>query len=252
MAKPKTSRKKKKDEQPQGPMDPAAAEYLSNRDEELNALEAAHSPEEYQRARAARIWSHDDTGHDLTVEEALFCRSYIIDRNPVAALRRLNYDDPPQKLKAIATTYLANTEVQGCIETLAKQIMARLAITAENVNERIAAVAFFDPRTVLEFDHHNVRLKHSRYWTKDEALAIQSIKVGQHGVELKLHDGLRAAEMLGKQLGTLKDDSEETRALGVKAAAEEVLNTIADIFDKTRVARRHEIIEVEALPAPEE
>jgi hypothetical protein len=87
------------------------------------------------------------------------------------------------------------------------------------------------------------------FWTKDEAQAIQSIKVGQHGVELKLHDGLRAAEMLGKQLGTLTDDTEEARALSTKAAAEEVLTSIADIFRKTRVARRGEIIEVEA-PAP--
>jgi hypothetical protein len=58
--------------------------------------------------------------------------------------------------------------------------------------------------------------------------------------------------MLGKQLGTLTDDTEEARALSTKAAAEEVLTSIADIFRKTRDARRGEIIEVEALPAPEE
>jgi phage terminase small subunit len=167
-------------------------------------------------------------------------------------LKRLNYAEDNKKLKAIAIRYLENTEVQGCIEALAKQMMERLAVTADNVNARIAAVAFFDPRSVLEFDHHGVKVKHSRFWTKDEAAAIQSIKVGQHGVELKLHDGLRAAEMLGKQLGTLQDDSEEARALSTKAAAEEVLTTIADIFHKTRIARRGEIIEVEALPAPEE
>ena len=222
--------KEKKAEQPEAPQDDLP------------------TPEEYQLARATQIWSYDDTGHDLTVEQALFCRSYIIDRNAIAALRRLNYVEPPAQLKKIADRYLENTEVQGCIEALAKQMMQRLEITADNVNARIAAVAFFDPRSVLEFDHNGVRMKHSRFWTKDEALAIQSIKVGQHGVELKLHDGLRAAEMLGKQLGTLKDDTEEARALSTKAAAEEVLTSIADIFRKTRVQRRSEIIEIEAKP----
>jgi hypothetical protein len=96
----------------------------------------------------------------------------------------------------------------------------------------------------MEFDHYGVKVKHSRFWTKDEAAAISSIKVGQHGVELKLHDGLRAAEMLGKQIGTLKDDSEEARALATKAAAEQVIGTIMDIFTKTREQR------LAALPAP--
>lgn len=246
------AKSKKKDEKPEsGPVDPDVAEFLANKSEDAQQLDT-YSPEEYQRQRAARIWSFDDTGHDLTVDQALFCRSYIIDRNPVAALKRLNYVEDNKKLKAVATRYLENTEVRDCIEALAKQLMERLAITAENVNARIAAVAFFDPRSVLEFDHHSVKVKHSRFWTKDEVAAIQSIKVGQHGVELKLHDGLRAAEMLGKQLGTLKDDSEEARSLGAKAAAEEVIGTIMDIFDKTREQRRleHQPVMIDVTPEP--
>lgn len=230
--------RKKQDKKAEAPPEPKPEDLIS--------------PEDHQVARALQIWSHDDTGHDLTIDQAMFCRSYIIDRNPVAALRRLNYSDPPARLKLIAEKYLDNTEVKACIDTLAKQMMDRLAITADNVNQRIAAVAFFDPRTVMEFDHTGLSLKHSRHWTKEEAAAIQSIKQGKDGVELKLYDGLRAAEMLGKQLGTLQDDTEEARALSTKAAAEEVLTTIADIFRKTREARRHEIIDVKSLPAPEE
>lgn len=238
-------RKKKQDEQPTGPIDQDTAEYLADRDDNKD-IEIL-SPDEYRLARAQRIWSFDDTGHDLTVDQALFCRSYIIDRNPVAALRRLNYADHPEKLKRIAAKYLENTEVQGCIEVLAKQMMERLAITADNVNARLAAVAFFDPRSVLEFDHLGVKLKHSRFWTKDEALAIQSIKVGQHGVELKLHDGVRAAEMLGKQLGSIPDQDAETAARTSRAAAEAVVDTIVDIFRKTSPE-----LTGKALPPPAE
>jgi hypothetical protein len=67
----KKPRGKKKDEQPEGPMDPDAAEYLANRDKDLNEA-GMLTPEEYQIARAARIWSFDDTGHDLTVDKPCF------------------------------------------------------------------------------------------------------------------------------------------------------------------------------------
>lgn len=238
-----TKPKKKKDAE-QGPItDPEVAEFLSNKGAEAESIEI-YTPEEYQRARAERIWSYDDTGHTLTIEQALFCRSYIIDRNPVAALRRLNYGGTAEALKRQAHIYLDDPEVKACIEVLAKNMMERLEITADNINARLAAVAFFDPRSVMEFDHHGVKVKHSRYWTRDEAFNIQSIKVGLNGVELKLHDGVRAAEMLGKNIGSLKDDSEEARALATKAAAETVIGTIVDIFRKTRDQR------LAALPAP--
>jgi hypothetical protein len=128
---------------------------------------------------------------------------------------------------------------------LAKELMDRLAITAENVNRRLAAVAFFDPRSIASFDHNGLALKHSKFWSLDEAWAIAGIKEGKDGVELKLHDGVRAAEMLGKQLGSIKDESEETRALASKAAAEAVVDTIVDIFIKQQAGER------QSLPPPE-
>lgn len=207
-------------------------------------------PEVCQEAQAAVIWSYDDTGHALTLEQQLFCRSYIIDRNPVAAMRRLSYAGSPAELRKKADHYLMNLEVQACIDVLAKQMMQRLEITAENVNRRLAAVAFFDPRTVVAFDHIGVQMKHSKFWSLDEAWAISSVKQGKDGVELKIHDGVRAAEILGKQLGSLKDDSEEARASQLKQSAQEVIGSIIDIMRKTREERDH-LIELKPLPAPD-
>lgn len=201
------------------------------------------TPEEYQVLRADEIWSWQGGTSDLTTEQNLFVRSYIIDRDPVAALKRLGYSEEPTKLRRRASVYLADVDVVAAIDVLAQQMMQKLEITAEKVNQRIAAVAFFDPREVMHFDHFGVRLLHSKFWTKEQAYALQSVKQSpQGGVELKLHDGLRAAEMLGKQLGTIKDDSASAAAEAAKAGAEVVMDKIMEALDRTRRP---------ALPAPE-
>lgn len=212
------------------------------------------SPDEYRLIHAGTVWGHGSTDHNLTVEEALFVHSYVIDRNPVAALRRINHEGTVDQLKRRAAKYLANAEVAAAVDELAKRVMSRLTVTAEKVNERIAAVAFFDPREVIEADHLGVRMLNTRFWRQDQAFAISSIEMGQHGIKIKLHDGLRAAEMLGKQLGTIGDETAEAAAAAAKAAAGAVVDRIMDIFERTvpdDPPPGQEAQSDRALPAPE-
>lgn len=191
-------------------------------------------PEAYRVQKATDIWSYDDTGFDLTIEERLFVRSYMIDRNPIAALRRLNYNYEMGRLKTIAAKMLNNPEVKGAVEFLAKRMMDALEITAERVQRRIAAVAFFDPRQVVQFDQLGVEILNSRFWTEEQAYAISSVKMGQHGLEIKLHDGLRAAEMLAKQLALQPEDGAANSKEVAEAAADAVINKIVDAFVRTK------------------
>lgn len=191
-------------------------------------------PRPVQNARAYQIFSYSDTGHDLTVEEQLFCSSYIIDRNEVAAMRRIGYDDvPAATLKSRALKMMTNPEVQGCIEVLAKRTMDALQITAERVNEAVASIAFFDFRNVAEFDHSGIKFKHSKFWTKHEAAAITGLKVTKDGVELKFGDRQRAQEYLGKQLGMASDESDMTKAMA-QGMAEAAINKIMEVTGRMR------------------
>lgn len=202
-------------------------------DEEKPSEVEVLSPDEYRLLYAGTMWGNQATEQDLTIEESMFVHSYVIDRNPVAALRRINHEGTNEQLKRRAAGYLTNPEVQAALDVLAKRVCENLAITADRVNERIAAVAFFDPREVIQADHNGMQMLHTRYWRRDQAYAISSIEMGQHGLKIKLHDGLRAAEMLGKQLGTIKDDAGEGAALAARAAAQVVVDKIMDYFDRT-------------------
>lgn len=195
---------------------------------------------EYVDARALDLWEARHTGHNLTVEQQMFCRSYIIDRNPVAALLRLRYAGTVHTLKQRAKRMLAEPEVQACIETLSKELMEKLEITAERVQAAVAAVSFFDIREVASFDGIGVSLLHSRYWTKDQAMAVQSVKMGQNGLEIKLYDRMKGLEMLAKQIGLQKDDSDP--ATQARDAAEETVKQLFSYLERTH----------EAPPEPDE
>lgn len=199
--------------------------------------------ESNQRSRAYQIWSYSDTGHELTIEEQLFIRSYCIDRNGVAALRRIGYvDESVATLKRRAERILANPEVQGAFEALAKRVMDALEITAERVNEQIASIAFFDPGQVMEFDHNGVKMMHSKYWTPAQRANVTSIKMGKDGVEIKLADRQRALDFLGKQLNLVNDENEMAKAAAA-AAASAATDRILEVVGRMRDAR---------LPPPEQ
>lgn len=192
---------------------------------------------EYRRSRAQEIWSYSDTGHELTVEEQLFCRSYIIDRNPVAAMRRIGYSEemPNSACKHRAARFLANPEVQGCIEVLATKMMDALQIKAEDVNRAMASIAFFDPRQVMQFDNGGVQLMHSKFWSREQAMNIKSVKMTKEGIQIDFNDRQRALEFLGKQLGGYNEETEMARA-AAEGAARGAVDKILEITERMRLA----------------
>lgn len=217
----------KKDKPPPSEEQQAAEQVAT-----ASLVEALHDYETYVQAQAENIWSmQPDDFEGLNMEEQLFVRSYIIDRDPVAALRRLGHRSADKStLKARAARYFAKPEVENAIERLAKRMMSKLEITAERVNQNLAAVAFFDPREIMQFDQYGMQILNSRFWTEEQARAIQSIKQGQHGVEVKFYDRMRASEILGKQIGAIKD--ENVNAETARLAAEETMDRIAGIMGK--------------------
>lgn len=198
-------------------------------------FDAADRFAEYQRGVRDAIWTTDDTGHDLTVEEALFVRSYIIDRSDVASMRRLGYTEHVSIIKRRVKKYLANPEVLGAIETLAKRMMDRLEITAEKVTRHMAMQAFFDPRSVMRWNGHRLEVLDSQFWPDEAIASIEGLKMTKDaGVEIKLASKQAALTNLAKQLNLLADPAEEERKAMAEAAATRVVDKISDMFDRIK------------------
>ena len=72
----------------------------------------------------------------------------------------------------------------------------------ERVLEELAAIAFANGTDFATITHNGlVRLTPTDEVPEEKKKAVASIKEGQYGTEIKLHDKVRALELLGKHLG---------------------------------------------------
>jgi len=197
-------------------------------------------PRQRGRYLAQEIWATDDLGHDLTLEEQLFVRSYMIDRNEVSAMARLGYDiDDRAKLKRMASRYLASTVVQDAIKAHAEALMKKLEISAEHVNQKIADIAFTDLTDVMLFDHLGNTLLPSHLWPEHARTAVKSVKAGQFGMQIEFHDKFKSLDFLAKQTG-LAESEETAEQRRADAAAETALFKMMEVVKKNQEQRRIE------------
>lgn len=194
------------------------------------------------RHNAQEIWSFDDLGFELTIEEQLFVRSYMIDRNEIAALRRLGYVDHDRgQLKRIAHRFLRSVVVQDAIAECAKRMMDRLEITADRVNQHIACIAFTDVHDVVQFTDTGARILPSHLWPAHARVSLKSVKNGQFGVNLEFHDKHKALDFLAKQTGL--DSSEKDAALAqAEAAAQIAVGKILDVVGRAQEIKAAKVV----------
>ena len=133
----------------------------------------------------------------LTEKQKKFCEEYLIDLNATKAAVRAGYSK--KTANTIAAQNLAKLSVQKYISELQREQSERTRITADQVLEELAAIAFSDrtelARVVSRQGETAVTVKK----------AVSGVKQGRNGVEVSSYDKLRALELLGKHLGMFID-----------------------------------------------
>ena len=97
---------------------------------------------------------------------------------------------------------LKNVEIQAAIQKRQEKLQDKLEITQEKVLEELAAIAFANGTNFATITQNGcVLLTPTNELSENKKKAVALIKEGQYGVEVKLHDKVRALELLGKHLG---------------------------------------------------
>ena len=137
----------------------------------------------------------------MTDKQKRFINEYIVDLNATAAAKRAGYSE--KTAYSIGQRLLKNVEVQEEIQQIQDKMQNRLEITQERVLEELAAIAFAKGTDFAQIDECGaVDLVPTSDLSEEKKKAIASIKQGRYGrAEIKLHDKLRALEMLGRYLG---------------------------------------------------
>lgn len=146
----------------------------------------------------------------LTPKQQKFVDEYLTDLNATQAAIRAGYSQKTAKEQA--ARLLTNVNIAAEIERQRKKTQKKLEIRRERVIEELAAIAFAngtDYAKIISVDGQaSVAFTPTENLTPEKRKAIAGIKETQSGMEVKLHDKLRAIEMLDKYLGLFEQQKE--------------------------------------------
>ena len=170
----------------------------------------------------------------LNDRQKRFVAEYLVDLNATAAAKRAGYSG--KTAKSQGQRLLTNVDIQVAIQKRREKLQSKLEITQEMVLQELAAVAFANGTDFAQITRSGmVCLTPTEALPEHKRKAVASIKEGQYGAEVKLHDKVRALELLGKHLGVF--------AAGGPASAQEDNNIFEVIDQSTR-----EEIDTDGIP----
>ncbi len=146
----------------------------------------------------------------LTAKQKRFCNEYLIDLNATQAAIRAGYS--VYSAKVIGCENLTKPNVKSYLDRRMAKREIRTEISQDKVLNELAKIGFanIDDYVVVDSSsgYDKVIIKDTKDIPNDKISAISSIKQGANGVEVKLHDKVRALENIGRHLGMFKDKLE--------------------------------------------
>ena len=142
----------------------------------------------------------------------IFCEEYIVDLNATQAAIRAGYSE--RTANEQGAQLLAKLSIQQRMQELQAERSKRTAITQDRVVQELAAIAFANATDYARVIWPGVvRITPTAELSAEQVKAVAGIKEGANGIEVKLHDKVKALELLGRHLGMFNDKLELSGAV---------------------------------------
>ena len=138
----------------------------------------------------------------LPAIEEQFCQHYIADFNATRAASDAGYS--ADSAHTLGWRLLQKVEVQQRISELIAELTKESHITARRVLLEYARIAFADILNVISIEGNVVAVKNSSEWTPEDASAVAEVSQTTSGIRVKLHDKMKALEVLAEKYRLLR------------------------------------------------
>ena len=162
-------------------------------------------------------------GRSQDNKDELFAQEYCKDFSPSAAYLRLHPNVTAKTAKEAANKLLNKPIVIAAIDRIKSENKARHQVDEDLVIEELKRIAFSNMRDFADWTSGKVTFKGSEEMPKDYAVVISEISQTEtlrgSQIKLKLHDKIKALEMLGKKLGLfntkveVKDENDKVKSI---------------------------------------
>ena len=163
----------------------------------------------------------------LSAKRQRFVDEYCIDFNGKQAAIRAGYS--VRSANEQAARLLTNDNVKKALEEKKLEIAKESKLKTSDVIDELRKIAFSDITQVISFNNSKAKIKSSRKLSEDAKKTIASVSQTQTGLTVKLHDKVKALELLGKYFNIFTDRVEvEGCGLGL------ILNMNAPVQNKSK------------------
>ncbi|HBR07686.1 MAG TPA: terminase small subunit [Clostridiales bacterium] len=158
----------------------------------------------------------------MTTKQKRFCEEYMIDLNATQAAIRAGYS--VKSAADMGSENLRKPQIRARIGKAMAVQSKRTGVTTDRVVRELAKVAFANSHDVIDYDDATVKDDAAR----DDTAAVASVRVKTiptkdgPGIEreVKMHDKLKALELLGRRCGMFTDKIEHSGSIaGTKELA---------------------------------
>ena len=152
----------------------------------------------------------------LTPKRMRFVDEWLIDFNGKQAAIRAGYS--AKTAEVTAAKLLRNAKVQAEIARRQKDLQKRTEVSQDRVVKELARIAFANIADYLhvetqtrtkddgtEVTYQTVVFNETQELSADQRAALAVVKQSVNGFELKMHDKIKALELLGRHIGMFND-----------------------------------------------
>lgn len=163
----------------------------------------------------------------LNAKQSAFCNEYLVDFCAKQAAIRAGYS--PRTAEQQGCKLLSKVKVQEKIAELTAERSSENKATIERIIKELCAIAFTRLTDIVYIDEDGLaKVKPTSMLTDDQQRAIESISQTRYGVKVKMHDKVRAIELLGRHLGMWLDRVEVNKGDKASSLTEDQLRAILD------------------------
>ena len=144
--------------------------------------------------------------YGLTLKQSLFVSEYMKDRNATQAAIRAGYN--PKSADSMGWSLLKNPKVQEAIAERTEAAENRSQVTVDRVLLELSRIAFADTTKVAYIEGGRLKVADTKDLDTDTRAAISEISQSTGNTvttKVRLHDKIRALELIGRHLAMFKD-----------------------------------------------